>query len=280
LGLTIGILLLLIALIVIYESQPFSPLKHQWESEVAAQDVSAAASAGGTMTQAAIAALPGPVQRYLKTCGFVGRRLMWSGSLEMRDVDFRTQASGPHFDMLYDQTNYLADCARLVYMDTSMFGIPFEGLDSYYQGRGGMHGMLGKAITLFNQTGSEMDASELVTWLGESLFLVPSSALSSDIRWTPIDANTVKASLDYNGLEVSGEFLFDDAGYLTCFETDDRYETVGNGYQRNHWMMEFSGYHEVDGIRQPGHCKVTWQYADGRAPFTYFEGDVQAVTYA
>jgi hypothetical protein len=301
LGLAIGIILLVVAVLIIFESLPYSPLKQQWESDMSAQDLASAnvaantsanasefansnttittAPADGAITQASLASLPAPLQKYFTVCGLIGMPLMSEGSLEMRGVDFRTQADGPHFDMTYDQTNYVAGCARLVYMDTSMFGIPFEGLDSYYEGSGGMHGVLGKVVTLFNQTGPEMDASELVTWLGESLFLVPSAVFSPNIKWTSVDNNTVKATLCYNDITVSGDFIFDDSGRLIRFETDDRYESVGNGYERNHWMMEFSAYHDVDGVQQPGHCKVTWQYTDGRADFTYFDGDVQAVMY-
>ena len=38
-----------------------------------------------------------------------------------------------------------------------MFGIPFEGYDYYSDGIGGMKGVIAKVITLFNQTGTDMD---------------------------------------------------------------------------------------------------------------------------
>ena len=42
-------------------------------------------------------------------------------------------------------------------IDSSMFGIPFEGYDYYQNETGGMKGVIAKAITLFDQTGADMD---------------------------------------------------------------------------------------------------------------------------
>lgn len=42
-------------------------------------------------------------------------------------------------------------------IDSSMFGIPFEGYDYYWNGTGGMKGVIARAITLFDQTGADMD---------------------------------------------------------------------------------------------------------------------------
>ncbi len=48
-------------------------------------------------------------------------------------------------------------------IDSSIFGIPFEGYDSYQNGTGGMKGVIAKAITLFDQTGTDMDKACLAT---------------------------------------------------------------------------------------------------------------------
>jgi hypothetical protein len=227
--------------------------------------------------------LPAPVQRYFKRCGFVGTEAtMIAGDLTMRNVDFAMDGGRRRFTMSYEQHNFVDGCTRLAYMRASIAGLPFEGLDTYCMGHGRMTGMLGKVATLFDTSGPQMDASELVTWLGEMLVLVPSAAFEPYITWVPIDEDHAHAELTYNGTTVGGIFTFDAAGNVSSFSTNDRYETQSDGsLVREPWLMEFSGWHQTagDSFWQPGHCRITWEYGDGRTPFTYFEGDVEKLTW-
>jgi hypothetical protein len=204
------------------------------------------------------------------------------GDLTMRNVDFAMDGGKRRFTMSYEQHNYVAGCTRLAYMRGSFAGLPFEGLDTYSLGHGRMTGTLGKVVPLFDASGPQMDASELVTWLGEMLVLTPSAAFEPYIAWTPINENSARATLSYDGTAVSGVFSFDAAGNVTSFSTNDRYETQSDGsLVREPWLMEFSGWHQIAGSNawQPSHCRITWEYNDRRAPFTYFEGDVEKITW-
>lgn len=43
---------------------------------------------------------------------------------------------------------FINEPCRMALIDSSMFGIPFEGYDYYQNGTGGMKGVIAKAITL------------------------------------------------------------------------------------------------------------------------------------
>ncbi|MCI8337785.1 MAG: hypothetical protein HFH62_03740 [Lachnospiraceae bacterium] len=49
-------------------------------------------------------------------------------------------------------------------IDSSIFGIPFEGYDSYQNRTGGIKGVIAKAITMFDLTGTDMDKTCLATF--------------------------------------------------------------------------------------------------------------------
>lgn len=88
--------------------------------------------------------------------------------------------SGPALSIDYTHYNFTNVPSRLAFIDSSMFGILFEGYDYYINGNGGMKGVIGKAIQLFNQTGAEMDEACLVTYLAECFF-IPTSILQGYI---------------------------------------------------------------------------------------------------
>jgi hypothetical protein len=60
---------------------------------------------------------------------------------------------------------------RIALIDTNLYGIPFEGLDSYQDGVGSMKGMIAKSIVFFYQTGKDMNQSSLVNCLAEGLMV-------------------------------------------------------------------------------------------------------------
>lgn len=90
--------------------------------------------------------------------------------MEYHDVDFLQGRNGPALTIDYTQYNFIKEPCRMAFIDSSMFGIPFEGYDYYQNGTGGMKGVIAKAITVFDQKGADMDRACLVTFLTESLF--------------------------------------------------------------------------------------------------------------
>lgn len=69
----------------------------------------------------------------------------------------------------YTQVNFVKEPVRYAFIDTSMYGIAFQGFDSYSDGIASMKGVLAKSFTLFNQQGEDMNKACLVTVLSECL---------------------------------------------------------------------------------------------------------------
>jgi hypothetical protein len=211
--------------------------------------------------------LPIPVQKYFRYCGYLGTPKMSYMKASFRNVDFMlTDEKKIKID--YTQYNFVEKPERFAYIDSSFFGVPFEGLDSYGNGVGSMKGSLAKLFTLFDQRGEAMDQASLVTFLAECL-LIPNAALQDYISWEEIDENHAKAIIDYYGTSGSGIFTFADNGALQSFRTADRLATEMDGSVRNaEWSATFEDYQEENGIKKPRQLQAIWHFPEGDQ--TYF----------
>ena len=158
-----------------------------------------------------------------------------------------------------------------------MYGIPFEGLDSYIAGNGSMKGVLAKLFTLFNQTGETMDKASLVTYLSECL-IIPNAALQDFIVWEEIDDLHAKATISCYDITASGIFAFKENGEMLSFTTDDREATSTDGMsEKVKWSAVFSKYKETKGIKKPTAFQAFWHYDDG--DLLYFDGKGVALEF-
>jgi hypothetical protein len=225
-----------------------------------------------------ISNLPEPVKRYFRYCGYIGKEKMSNAKFMWNDVNFKMGVEKPWFKIKYQQYNFVSEPARFAYIYSKMFSIiPFEGIDKYVKGKGGMTGKLLKKITLFDVKGNEMNVSAAVTYLSESL-IVPNCALQSYIRWESIDPNHAKAIMEYEDVKVEGIFSFDDKGEFTKFETDTRYMDTGKGTSEKHkWTAEISNYVEKSGIKIPTNLKGIWNLPKG--DYVYFDGTISEIVY-
>lgn len=160
---------------------------------------------------------------------------------------------------------------RVANIDTSLFKVPFEGNEYYYDNIGRMKGVIAKTFTIFDVKGSEMNESSLVTYLSECL-IVPNAALQNFIKWEEIDDLHAKAIISYDGITVSGIFSFNKKGEMTSFTTNDRWADKGDGtYEKVRWSAICSNYKNNNGIKQPANFKAVWHYTDG--DLVYFDSN-------
>lgn len=229
-----------------------------------------------TFTEADIASLPVPVQRYFRYCGYIGKPKMSNAKIVFENADFIS--NGKELKLRSEQYNFVSEPARIVYLSSKVMGIiPFEGRDKYQNEKGSMIGKLMKIITLFDVTGPEMDQAALVTFLAETL-IVPNTALQDYIKWEEIDNNKAKAIMNNGGIKVEGIFTFNDKGEFIKFETDDRYMDKGNGViEKERWTAKVDNYVERDGIRIPGRMKGIWNLSEG--DLVYFDGNITDISF-
>lgn len=276
LGIIASVIAAVVLLAVIYFNQPYSPLQSAF-TKAAAGLVSRTTPQTAVFSQQDIAGLPEPVQKYFTHCGLIGTPKMSWMKTEFKDVPFSTGFDKPPLKINYTQYNFVERPDRLAFIDSAMYGIPFQGFDSFRQGAGSMQGVIAKAVTLFDQKGPEMDKASLVTVLAESLY-VPNIALQDYIRWETLDDTHVKATITAFGLSAGGTFIFNEAGEVLGFTTNDR-TAVGfdGGSQNIPWSALYKNYQrDANGILRPGLLQAVWHYPQG--DLVYFDGKIKSIT--
>ena len=198
--------------------------------------------------------------------------------MKYHDVDFMQGKDGPALKIDYTQYDFVSEPCRMALISSSMFGVPFEGYDYYQNGVGGMKGVIAKGITLFHQTGEEMDKACLVTYLAESMF-APAILLQDYISFEEISDYEVKAIIYYAGQSASGIFTFNEQYEFISFKTNDRGVTNPDGTMEYiPWSAVCSKYELSErGIRYPTKFKAIWNYPEG--DFVYFDGVISTVSY-
>ena len=233
--------------------------------------------AKGRFTETDIATLPGPVRRHLRRCGYLGKPKMAYMKIVFPNVSFSLGKGKKAINIAYTQYNFVDGPDRIAYIDSSLYGVPFEGVDAYVDGKGSMKGILAKNITLFDIDGEAMDKASLVTFLSECLF-VPNAALQDYIRWEAIDAHHAKAVITAHGTTAEGVFTFNEDDEMIAFSTNDREATTMDGKsEKVRWSAICGGYKEINGIRQPTDLKAVWHYDEG--DFTYFDAKAAMMSY-
>ncbi len=216
----------------------------------------------GVFSESELKSLPNPVNRFFHKSGWIGKSQMDYMKAQFYDVDFMmTQDKKIKID--YTQYNFVETPVRFAYIKSSVFGIPFEGLDSYHNGVGSMKGKLAKIIPLFHQTGESLNQSCLATILAEC-FLVPSVALQKYITWEAMDDIHAKASISWNGTSAKGLFTFDMEGLPISFLTEDRTAVDVNGVERKvNWSAYYEDYQMDRGVLKPTVLYSAWHYPQG-----------------
>ncbi|MFY9519673.1 MAG: DUF6544 family protein [Caldicoprobacterales bacterium] len=274
----LGSLLLLICITIIYFKIPYSPIKQSFKNKVAIAKGQQSNLSGGYFKKEDFAHMPLAIQKYMDTCGYIGKAKMAWMKIPFFGVDFIIGSDDKKLAIDYCQYNFTANPTRYALIESSLFAIPFEGLDSLTAGLGGMKGMIAKSITLFNEKGPEMDKACLVTYLAESIFM-PSSLLQGFIRLEEIDDYRVKGSISYKGIEAEGIFHFNDKFQMIKFTTQDRAETGADGkIEYFPWSAICSDYQtNEDGYSHPTVFKAVWHYKD--RDLVYFDGRLEGIEY-
>lgn len=272
--LILGVVILSILDILIWFNISYSPIKSEFVKLVGNQ-LTKVRIQNENFIEEDISKLPFPVQKYFRYCGYIGKPKMSNMKVIFNNVDF-VQAS-KKLKIKYTLYNFVSEPIRYALIDTSILGIPFEGIDSYQNGIGSMKGQIAKLITLFDEKGEAMNKACIVTYLAECL-LMPYAALQDFITWEDIDETHVKATITYYGTSASGIFEFDDKGAMTSFTTDDREYNDGKGnIQKVQWSAICNNYKDMDGIKYPTVFNAVWHLKTG--DLVYFNSNDIKVYY-
>ena len=258
---------------------PFSPVKRRFRKDISALLEESRRTAGNEIfTQEDFSHLPAAIRRYLEHCGYIGTPKMSFLKMCYHDVALWQTRNGQALRIDYLQYNFVKNPCRMALIDSRLFGIPFEGYDYYQNGRGGMKGVIAKAVTLFDQKGPKMDQACLATFLAESLF-APSILLQDYISFEETGDYEVRAVIRYGGQTAEGIFTFNEAYEMISFTTNDRSVTKKYGSMEYIPWSAVCGEYRLseNGIRQPSKFQAVWKYSDG--DFVYFDGRISEISF-
>ncbi len=229
-----------------------------------------------TVTTQMFAGMPGIVQKWLSTSGIVGKDSSQFVRLKQKG-QMRTKAKGNW--MPFTATQYFTVDEPQFVWKAKVKMMPFVtmyGRDKLTKGKAEMTIKLAALVNLVNARANyKLNSATMIRYLAEISWF-PAAALSNYIKWESIDATSVKATMSYSGIIVSGIMHFKESGDLVCFEAE-RYMGDGKNASLEKWCVEVDDYKTFHGIRIPYKNKVTWKLKSG--DFTWATIEVTDIEY-
>ena len=240
--------------------------------------MSALTPARPPITDADLAHLPPPVQRYLRVTGVVG---------QLRVSNFRVRMHGRirecrerrWLPLSAEQYSGVGPAARLFYLTSSMFAVPVQGYHRYVGSSASMRVKAAALVTVAAADGPEMTQGETVTLFNDMCVLAPATLIDPAIEWDALDPRTTRALFTNAGYTISAELSFNDAGELTNFVSEDRYQAQPDGkmMRRLRWSTPVGRYRSFGAVRLPSEGQGRWHDPEGE--YAYIELTIDDVQY-
>lgn len=275
-GTLANLIVLAAALVAAADHRPGS-LVSRTRAEVERVGAEAAAEpVGPALTEADLAGLPGPVAHWLRRIGAVGRPPPRSLHVAFR-IRIRGGPDEPWMEGRGEQVTRISPPERVFFMTARKAGVPVHVLHRYVDGAATMEGRLLGLVPLFERGGDEMTRSETVTLLNDLFFLAPAALPAAGIDWQEVDEHRVRATWSHAGHTVSGVAIFDAAGDLVDWVSEDRAQMDRDPPERARWRTPFSAWTTFEGVRLPRAGQAWW--GRGEAAWPYVELEVERVRY-
>ena len=229
------------------------------------------------VTDADLAQLPGPVQRYLRGVGVVGHPRVHDVLVRMHGR-IRSGRDARWMPITAEQHNIVHPAARLFYLTASMAGVPVQGYHRYVGAAASMRVKAAGLVPVATGDGDEMTRSETVTLFNDMCLLAPATLIDPAIAWTEIDTGTVMARFTNAGHTITATLRFDADGALRDFTSDDRSQVLPDGTLRTfRWSTPVDRYARYGDFRLPAGGEARWHDADGG--YAYIELAFDEVRY-
>lgn len=232
------------------------------------------------VTEADLAPLPVPVQRYLRAVGVLGRPRVVSYRLRFRGR-IRGGPGDGWMSFEADQQSFTDEPARLFLMDATMRGVPVQAFHRFTGARATMQVKLAGAIKIVDAHGPILDRSETVTLFNDMCILAPGSLLSPSIAWEELDDRRARARFTNGDHTISAVLCFDEQGLLADFVSDDRSRSSRDG--RTFTQLRFStpvrDYRQYGPVRLAAHGEARWHAPAPEGEFTYGELELLEISY-
>ena len=219
------------------------------------------------LTEADIAHLPSPVRRYVALTGSLGRPVTTEITLHFDAAMFDAPAAPPMTGPVVQYERFDIP-QRLFLMTSQMKGLPVVVLHDFDTDKATMRVRLAGLIDVVNIGGPDLTRTETVTILNDLCFFAPSRLADPRLKWTEIDESRAGVTFTLGLNSVSAELVFNAAGELIDFVSEDRGMLEKDGSLRIlQWTTPLGTYREFGGWRVATEGDAIWHLPEG--PFTY-----------
>jgi hypothetical protein len=274
-----GALVNLVALVgVVFGFLAHGPISLRAEYDRDVERLLAPAATADVLTDADLALLPAPVQRYLRNSGVVGQPRVRNLRARMHGR-IREGPESRWMPFTAEQHNVFDEPARLFYMDASMLLIPFKVFHRYVGASATMRAKVAALVTVVDMSGLEMTQAETVTLFNDMCIMAPATLVEPAIAWEDVDARTARATFTNAGHTIRAELSFNDAGELTNFRSDDRRRASADGKQLTsvRWSTPVGSYRAFGAVRLASRGEGRWHEPGGE--YAYIELEFDEVRY-
>ncbi|HEY9842166.1 MAG TPA: DUF6544 family protein [Candidatus Obscuribacterales bacterium] len=214
------------------------------------------------VSEADLAALPAPVQKYLRYVGVVGKPRVHNFRV-LSHGEIRQAADQAWMPVQARQYGFVCpELSRTYYISSS--GLPMTGRDAYTDGHANMRITLAGIVPIADARGPEMDRSGLVTMLSDMSLYAPATLIDARIRWEPVDALSARAHFSDHDQQISALLRFNARGELIDFVSDDRSKAGDhNSYERIKWSTPVRNYRDYHGLRLASEGEGIWHLKSG-----------------
>jgi hypothetical protein len=232
--------------------------------------------AGAPVTADDLAALPGPVRRYVERSGALGRPRPQNMRVVL-DADMYRKPGQAPMRARSVQYSFFDRPARLFLMDARMFGLPVRALHVYREATATFTVKVASAVTIVDLRGDDISAAETVTVLNDLCLMAPGALLDPRLAWTDVDDRTAGVAFTSGPHRVSATLSFDDRGDLVDFWSDDRPDSSTGRFVPMRWSTPISAHRDIDGMHLLHQGSAFYHRPDG--PFTYGEFTMRSIQY-
>ena len=231
------------------------------------------------ITESDLEPLPLQIKRYLQYVGVTaGQNRVKNFRASFKGV-MRKSIDTPWMKFTSEQTSFFDIPSRFYYLRASLFGLPFQAVETYVGSEASMQVKIDSLFRVMDAVGPELNQSETVTLFNDMCFLAPATLISPNIQWQVIDLNRVRATFTNAGNSISAELVFNDLGQLINFTSDDRYRTTfGKTFKKLHWSTPIREYQHFGAYRIGSRGEARWQLP-GENDFAYIRLELLKIEY-
>jgi len=226
-----------------------------------------------------LAALPPPVQRYLRLALQDGQPMITAARFTHRGTFNMGQSEPRWTDFTSDQI-----------VSTRRPGFDWDGRiamapglsvrvhDAYVAGQGLLVAKLMGLLPLADIRGTpELAQGELMRYLSETPWYPSALLPSQGVRWQAIDERSARATLADGATTVGVVFGFGADGLIESVYAEARARTVGDRIEMRPWQVRVWGYERHHGVLIPSAGEVSWLLPQG--PYPYWRGRIETINY-